>query len=54
LIFTLPIGATLTLLWPGLGVERLVPLAIAAGLPFVVTNIVRAQGQRLERRLERR
>ena len=54
LILTLPIGVTLTLLWPGIGIERLAPLAAAAGLPFLITNIVRGQGQRLERHLERR
>lgn len=53
LILTLPTGITLTLLWPGIGIERLTPLAAAAGLPFVVTNIVRGQGQRLQQRLER-
>ena len=54
LMLTLPMGITFTLLWPSLGIERLIPLAVAAGLPSVVTNIVRGQGQRLELCLERR
>ena len=54
LILTLPIGITITVLWPGIGIERLGVLAAAAGLPFVIANVVRGQGQRLQRRLEQR
>ena len=54
LILTVPIGFTITLLLPDSGIERLAPLAVAAGVPFAVTNIVRGQGQRLETRLVRR
>jgi hypothetical protein len=53
-LLTVPIGFTITLLLPGSGLEQLAPLALAAGVPFAVTNIVRGQGQRLEKRLVRR
>lgn len=54
LILTLPVGFTIALLLPSSGLEKLSPLAIAAGVPFAVTNLVRGQGQRLETRLIRR
>jgi hypothetical protein len=53
-LLTVPIGFTITLLLPVSGIEQLAPLALSAGVPFAVTNIVRGQGQRLEKRLVRR
>jgi len=54
LLVTLPIGVSVAWLWPGFGLEKIIPVLVCAGLPFFVANLVRSRGQRLEERLESR
>lgn len=51
LLVTMPAGCSVVLLWPGLGLEKLTPIIVAAGLPFFVTSLIRSAGKRLENRL---
>jgi hypothetical protein len=54
LLVAMPLAVTLTLLWPGLSLEKLMPIIVAAGLPFFTGNIVRDRGKLLEERLVRK
>lgn len=51
LLVTLPVGCSALLLWPGLGWDKVAPIALAAGLPFFATSMIRSSGKRLEDRL---
>ncbi|MFR9802569.1 hypothetical protein ACL02T_09735 [Pseudonocardia sp. RS010] len=51
LLVTMPIGCSVVLLWPGLGWDKVAPIALAAGLPFFATSMIRSAGKRLEDRL---
>lgn len=51
LLVTMPVVAAVLLLWPGLSLEKLLPVIAAAGLPFFVGNLVRDRGKLLEDRL---
>jgi len=51
LLVAMPVIAAVVLLWPGLSLEKLLPIVAAAGLPFFVGNLVRDRGKLLEDRL---
>jgi hypothetical protein len=51
LLVTIPVVAAVLLLWPGLSLEKLLPVVAASGLPFFATNLVRDRGKLLEERL---
>ena len=52
LLVVLPAALTVLLLWPGFSLEKLlVPVVITAGTPFLIINLVRSRGKRLEQRL---
>jgi hypothetical protein len=48
LLVTTPVVAAVLLLWPGLSLEKLLPVVAAAGLPFFASNLVRDRGKLLE------
>lgn len=51
LLVALPAGIAFALLWPGLSLQALLPVAATTGLPFFLGNAVRDRGKLLEKRL---
>lgn len=51
LLVSFPGVVLFALVWPGVSLEALLPIAAAAGLPFFLGNFVRDRGQLLQKRL---